>query len=87
MPNVEEETTENNNEGGNEQTITMRRNSENSTEVMKSGGSRSLLGRFRRGAYVFCLVLAKNITYTFITHFVNSNGFPSIGELLPEMKI
>ncbi|KAL7076846.1 hypothetical protein ACQ4LE_004116 [Meloidogyne hapla] len=54
MPNVEEETIENNNEdirGGNNRQ-TLRRNSENNTEVNRGGGSRSLIGRFRRGARV-----------------------------------
>lgn len=54
MPNVEEEITENNNNENERNGL--RRNSENSNEITRSGGSRSLIGRFRRGAYVFCLL-------------------------------
>ncbi|KAF7640231.1 Ammonium transporter [Meloidogyne graminicola] len=50
MPNVEEEITENNNNENERNGL--RRNSENSNEITRSGGSRSLIGRFRRGARV-----------------------------------
>ena len=55
MPDVEEEGIENNNNdgdiGGSKNRQALRRNSENNTEVnIRGGGSRSLIGRFRRGA-------------------------------------
>nr|CAD2186052.1 unnamed protein product [Meloidogyne enterolobii] len=57
MPDVEEEGIENNNNdgdiGGSNNRQALRRNSENNTEVnIRGGGSRSLIGRFRRGARV-----------------------------------